>query len=183
MKPAPAVIVDLGCGNGRDSHYFASMGLAVIGIDRSAVGVAAARSLALRSTGAADVHFLKADLTTAVPWRAVAAALDGVQSDRCVYYGRFLLHTMTPGRRLTVLSHLARTMQSGDLAVFEFRTPLDAELPKQCPHRRWYVDHADLARGLAGLGLNLDVDETGTGLAIFGEEDPHVARVTLTLAR
>jgi hypothetical protein len=34
--------------------------------------------------------------TTAAPWRAVAAARDGVQSGRCVYYGRFPLHAMAP---------------------------------------------------------------------------------------
>lgn len=62
IEPPPAVIVDLGCGNGRDSYYFASKGLGVIAIDRSAVGIAAAQSLAPRPSSAADVHFLKADL-------------------------------------------------------------------------------------------------------------------------
>ena len=79
MKPAPAVIVDLGCGNGTDSHYFASMGFAVIGIGRSVVGVAAARSLALRSTDVADVPFPESPTSQPPRHGAVmAAALDGV---------------------------------------------------------------------------------------------------------
>jgi hypothetical protein len=100
-----------------------------------------------------------------------------------MYYGRFLLHAMAPGRRHAVLAQLAHAMQPPDLALFEFRTPLDAALPKRRVHRRWYVDQGELSRGVAGLGLNLDVDETGTGLAVFGDEDPHVARVTVTVAR
>ena len=153
MEPPPAVIVDLGCGNGRDSYYFASMGLAVIAIDQSAVGIAAARSLAPRSPAAAEIQFLKADLTTATPWQAVTEARDDGPAGRRMYYGRFLLHAMAPGRRHAVLAQLAHAMQHPDLALFEFRTPLDAALPKRRVHRRWYVDHADLARGVAVWGF------------------------------
>lgn len=39
------------------------------------------------------------------------------------------------------------------------------------------------ARGVAGLRLHLDVDETDTRLAIVGNEDPQVARVTVTVAQ
>jgi tellurite methyltransferase len=46
LLPARARVLDLGCGEGRDSVFFASHGLEVTGLDVSAEGLAKARRLA-----------------------------------------------------------------------------------------------------------------------------------------
>lgn len=56
-------VVDLGCGSGADACALAGAGRAVLGVDRSAPGVRAARSLAARSGVAA--RFEEADLADA----------------------------------------------------------------------------------------------------------------------
>ncbi len=60
--------LDVGCGNGRNSVYLASLGLGVEGIDFSTVALQAAKSLA-KERGVADrTHFLEADVLDNLPY-------------------------------------------------------------------------------------------------------------------
>ena len=52
-------LVDLGCGNGRDALYFASLGLSVIAIDLSDTAIQT-----LRERGGDNPRFLCGDLST-----------------------------------------------------------------------------------------------------------------------
>jgi len=179
-------LVDLGCGNGRDTLHFAAIGLDVLGLDNSPTGIASARAAAAATDAVHGqiLRFLCYDLTSKVAWEDLVATLDAQDATGIrVYYGRFLLHAVSPDSRRAIVSYLARAMQEGDIGVFEFRTPVDASLPKHRAHERWYVDPVELANEINRLGLQLRIDEIGTGLAPWGNEDPHVARVTITKAR
>ncbi|MBI4242345.1 MAG: class I SAM-dependent methyltransferase [Candidatus Rokubacteria bacterium] len=46
LLPSAARVLDLGCGEGRDSVYFAAQGFHVVGVDASRAGIAKARRLA-----------------------------------------------------------------------------------------------------------------------------------------
>lgn len=46
LLPSGAGVLDLGCGEGRDSVYFAMQGLDVVGVDASRAGITKARRLA-----------------------------------------------------------------------------------------------------------------------------------------
>ena len=76
-----ATVLDVGCGNGRDSAYFASIGLETIGIDASEQAVAICREAHVAS----NLRFKagKLDKIGLQP-----ASLDAI-------YCRFVLHAMT----------------------------------------------------------------------------------------
>ena len=64
VRPGDAVL-DLGCGEGRDSVFFAELGAVVTGVDPAAGGLAKARRLARRR----DVHvrWIEGGMTEALP--------------------------------------------------------------------------------------------------------------------
>jgi len=64
VRPGDAVL-DLGCGEGRDSVFFAGLGAAVTGVDLSTDGLAKARRLA-RQRGV-RVRWIEGDMTGALP--------------------------------------------------------------------------------------------------------------------
>jgi tellurite methyltransferase len=64
VRPGDAVL-DLGCGEGRDSVFFAGLGAAVTGVDLSTDGLAKARRLA-RQRGL-RVRWIEGDMTEALP--------------------------------------------------------------------------------------------------------------------
>ena len=62
LPRAPRTLVDLGCGEGRDSIYFARRGYRVVGVDISSVGIRKAEQRASRL--GVDVRFQVKDLRT-----------------------------------------------------------------------------------------------------------------------
>src|SRR5688572_18303245 len=69
----PAALVDLGCGNGRDTLHLMAVGRYVVGVDISEVGVAAARAAAAENGTAKwwAPHFICADLSTDKAWSEI----------------------------------------------------------------------------------------------------------------
>jgi len=56
LLPPRARVLDLGCGEGRNSLFLASLGHAVVAIDRSAAGIAKLRAIAERSGAQLDAR-------------------------------------------------------------------------------------------------------------------------------
>ncbi|MFC7496711.1 MULTISPECIES: class I SAM-dependent methyltransferase [unclassified Nocardioides] len=172
-------IVDIGCGDGRDSFYFGSVGRTVVGLDRSDVGVAHARD---RATGAGfgdRVTFEVVDLGDAAGLGAVLdkVAGDG-QSGPVVHYTRFVLHAITEDVQETLLDVLGAKARSGDLLAAEFRTDKDAHLQKAHPkHYRRYQNAEAFLVDLRQRGWEVLYEVESDGLAPWGEEDPVLCRV------
>ncbi|MFQ5946927.1 MAG: SAM-dependent methyltransferase [Anaerolineae bacterium] len=98
LLSAGARVLDLGCGEGRDSVFFASLGFKVTGVDASRAGLRKAERLA-RERGV-QVRWLHGDMTRV----ALAGPFDLVYSCGAVHYvprrqrGRLLarLKALTP---------------------------------------------------------------------------------------
>ena len=60
LLPRGARVLDLGCGEGRDSVFFTAEGFDVVGVDSSRAGIAKARRLA--DTRGVRVHWLVGDM-------------------------------------------------------------------------------------------------------------------------
>lgn len=85
-------IVDLGCGNGRDTFFFSQLGYRVVGIDQSEVAI---RSNLSRSLGGRqdNVRFVQANFSDREKIE-LAANINGIKSKK-IYYCRFVLHSIT----------------------------------------------------------------------------------------
>ena len=80
LLPPGARVLDLGCGEGRDSVFFAARGFVVTGVDASAAGLRKAERLALER--GIEVRWLQGDMARV----ALDGAFDLVYSCGAIHY-------------------------------------------------------------------------------------------------
>jgi hypothetical protein len=171
----PSTVIDLGCGDGRDAWAFAAGGRTVLGLDRAATAIRAAR----RRTDdlAAPPRLEVCDLGDSAAVQAELAGARASADGPMLFYLRFLLHAVSEATQRALLRSIADATRPGDLLAAEFRTPADEERPKTYPdHPRRYQDGVAFAQTLADLGFEVVDEEQGIGLAPLGDEDPELYR-------
>lgn len=178
-------ILDVGCGNGRDTLFFSGLGHYVVGLDSSseAIGLCRSRASLLPEPERQRLRFVN----TVATGPGIASGLQQLQqlgAERIAVYGRFFLHAVDE----SVEAELLRSAMHAGFAVvvlaFEFRTPRDRELAKSTPdHYRRFIEPAALIERAASFGYTVEYSTEGFGLAKFRTEDAHVSRVILTPSR
>ena len=186
--PEPTRIIDIGCGNGRDSLFFAQLGHRVLGLDVAEEAISANRRLA-QQRGLDGLSFECVDIAAPGLLNAALRSFLGSpafgpsdgQPGPIAAYARFLLHAITIEQEHTLLETLSVHLPPGALCYFEFRTERDAETNKAFgDHYRRYL-HVDRFVGRASRASPFDCiySVEGRGLAKFRDEDPFVGRVYL----
>ena len=175
-------IIDIGCGNGRDALFFASLGHRVLGLDAASTAVERCRSFAAQ-LGLNQVAFEEADV--AVPG-TVEGFLSGENSGMSgemplAIYARFFLHAITGQAEDAVLRMLAANLPAGTSCFFEFRTDKDETTPKRFgSHYRRYINlDRFVAKAVRSGAFECSYRVEGQGLAKYQDEDPFVGRVYL----
>jgi SAM-dependent methyltransferase len=170
----PHRVVDFGCGNGRDSLFFASYGHQVVGIDGSAAAVAYCSDLA--SSWGQKIEFLNIavedpELPSLVP------AADGPT----VVYARFFLHAITEAEESAFLAHAATLTRPGDLLAVEYRTVRDlSHAMVTGAHYRRFMEPTQFLLAAASHGFAVAYEVEGFGFAKYQQDDAYVARSILT---
>ncbi len=170
--PRDVTIIDFGCGNARDSLFFATYGFDVLGIDASPEAVGLGRDKA-RAMGLGNAHFLVGD----VGGDSVYDHLGSLSQRRLCVYARFFLHAITQAEQDHFLQSLTAILKPGDMMAFEYRTTRDADVKKVAdPNYRRFQKAADLNQTLSDCGFSQLYANEGTGLAKYKTEDAVVAR-------
>ncbi|MDA8708164.1 class I SAM-dependent methyltransferase [Hellea sp.] len=178
ISPEPCV-VELGCGNGRDSLYFASRQHQVCAVDMSHEAVKSC-SEAAADMGLDTVQFMQGDLSNSEDLqRLFEAARDMTQAGDVVCYSRFVMHSINQDQEDLFLTNLSAVMKSGEKIYFEFRSKEDADLEKTFGgHYRRFVDtQAFIDAQTKRHGFELLYALTGRGMAKYKSEDPYVSRL------
>ena len=180
--PDPGLIVELGCGSGRDSLFFASQDILTVGVDASASAIELCRQQA-RARGLRKARFLQAHVED----ENLADQLNGVTADvvtraqSALVYARFFVHAITDDQEVA-LFRAAKTIfadASAYLAV-EFRTHRDVEQRKVTSgHYRRYVNPLEFSARARDEGFEITYFVDGFGFAKYREDDAHVARFIL----
>lgn len=174
-----STIIDIGCGNGRDSLFFASQGMTCIGVDGSISAIAQCRSSA---AGLTNVDFVHSALTTNTLLSALRTRLDSRAAEGpVVVYARFLLHAVTDEEESDFIRLVDGLLEGrpGYVAL-EFRTKRDMLLPKTTDaHYRRYVDPVHFFSKTHNHGFEVDYFVEGFGYAKHRRDDAHVARFIL----
>ncbi|SEQ51448.1 Methyltransferase domain-containing protein [Ectothiorhodospira magna] len=182
-------MLELGCGNGRDTFAFAGHGLALLAIDGCEVAIrnniAFERS---RQREGQSPRFQALDVKQINTLPALHPVwFDG--EDRVnVVYSRFFLHAIPEVLEDQLLAFAGQYLPQNGLMLHEFRTTQDplmqlgevlSPTERWTDHYRRFIDTAAFCQKVKRLGWKEIHFEERNGLARFGAEDPVVARVVL----
>lgn len=174
--PTPAAIIDIGCGNGRDCLFFARLGYATAGIDRSSAAIAACTQRLARELGAEHpMPVLCAGEADQNDLHRLADTFTGP----LLLYSRFFFHAIDAAAEARVIANAAAILaHHGGALASEFRTLADAASAKATPqHYRRFIDPDAFADRLGAAGLSVQWRAEGRGMAKYRADDAHVARL------
>ena len=168
--------VDIGCGDGRDTLFFAQYGKDVLGLDGSEAALDLCRRSA-EARGLTNTQFTHLDLNDPDSHEDLAARLN--ISD-AVVYARFFLHAIDEVAQTHFLSLASALAGKTGVVCLEFRTPRDEFQTKvTSDHYRRYVDPWELMQTCVGYNLKCTFFVEGFGFAKYRTDDAFVARLVL----
>jgi cyclopropane fatty-acyl-phospholipid synthase-like methyltransferase len=171
------LVVDVGCGNGRDTLFFAQLGHDTLGIDGSKTAIEHCRERIRVFDSSPQKHDFKhanvADLSND------GDTLKRIAGIKKIIYSRFFLHAITPSEQTAFLEFAFASMQSEDVLALEFRTLEDEYRQKVTDaHYRRYIDLEKLKQQITQeFPGKIEYVAQGTGMAKYHSDDAHVARL------
>ena len=172
----PDLILEFGCGLGRDSIFFARQGFKTIGFDGSHVAVEKCGMIAA-TLSVSNVVFECCQLSSQNLNDVALRYNLPDKSSRIMAYARFFLHAITEEDENTFLNFLSTALKVGDILAIEYRTTRDSDLKKVTQsHYRRYIDPVILYEKLAAAGFTISYAVEGFGFAKYGGDDAYAAR-------
>lgn len=167
-------VLDLGCGNGRDSLFFAKNGLKVTGIDASDITIKKLRDRYSES----NAIFICDDF---VKCKAVFRVMyDSI-------YSRFTLHAISEKQETELLDNIKSSLKANGRFYIEARSVHDDlyGLGKQVEknafvynnHYRRFIDIAELLNKMKNMGYRIISSRESKGFSATKTQDPVLIRV------
>ncbi|MDR2580511.1 MAG: adenylyl-sulfate kinase [Fibromonadaceae bacterium] len=165
-------LADLGCGNGRDSLFFAKNGLNVTAIDRSEQAIYN-MSPSLQNTEFMCGNFIDSE---------------ELYSKRFDYfYSRFTIHSIFANEQHKMLQNIFSALKANGLFFIEARSVKDCIFGKGTfierngyvynGHFRRFIVLDELLKDLENIGFVIESSQEQNDLAKFESEDPIVIRI------
>ena len=166
-------ILEIGCGNGRDSKFFLSKGHHVTGLDKSAKAIELCKSLYSNE----PIEFFYGAIT------------DIVKTNNKKYdliYSRFVIHTMSMNEELEMLKTSYHVLKKNGQFFLECRSihdPLSttgemlSHTERIKGHYRRFIILEELKLRLMQVGFEVIEAIESNGLAKFEKEDPMIIRI------
>ena len=168
-------IIEFGCGNGRDSAFFARHGKKVIALDLSMDGIAINKKI---YSDISNLDFEVCDVTKSLP--DLGFNLDVPKS----IYARFFIHALKSDGIAKFFNNCAKLMSSGDQLFLEYRTTEDTDRIKTTAfHYRNFLDVNEVEKLLTACQLKTSYFTKGIGYAKWKDDDAFVARHIVGLAQ
>jgi len=166
-------ILEIGCGNGRDSKFFSSKGHHVTGLDRSGKAIELCKSLYSDE----PIEFFFGEVTD-------ITKINKKKYD--LIYSRFVVHAMSINEELEMLKTSYQLLNNNGQFFIECRSindPLSntgevlSHTERIEGHYRRFIILEELKQRLIKVGFEIIEAIESNGLANLGEEDPVVIRV------
>ncbi len=179
-------LLELGCGNGRDSFTFLKSGIGVLAVDGCEVAISDNRSRLSAIPGETDALFVKQDLSQIEQLRGACRAWFEPPRKINAIYSRFFLHAIPAEAEKNILAFCKKHLPTGGIMLHEFRTTRDPLMQKGralsanerwTDHYRRFIDASHFRAQLTAQGWEILHFVESDGLAVFGDEDPVVARI------
>ena len=172
------LVVDVGCGNGRDSNYFASRGYKVIAMDCSHVAIDELGQNVQRSS--IPISALKIDFSNLEDLEAATEAVRATMYEKAsknLVYARFCLHAVPEDVQENFFKWVEKILSINDLLVLEFRTDIIDNLFYFGDHYRRGLNLREVEMGLDSRGLRSIYAEESREFAPFRNEFPMIGRI------
>lgn len=166
-------LVDLGCGNGRDSFFFNDKGLNVYGIDssESAVNI-------LNNYTSDSLKFICGDFIRD----------NSIYSKKIdYYYSRFTIHAIDQRGEKELIQNVYSSLVDGGFFFIEVRSIHDEKFGKGTMvgkntfmldgHYRRFIDINELLYSLIKIGFCVKYAEERKGFAPYKNEDSEIIRI------
>jgi tellurite methyltransferase len=175
-------LVDIGCGNGRDTFYFAHhLSLNVTGVDSCSKVIDFNKAKA-KANETNNVDFIQMNVNNA------ESLTQFKQYD--FIYARFFLHSITQEDQSVFMRFLGEQLKASSFVFLEFRTDKDPMKKKSIllstnegisqdaeGHYRRYINFNEFCGELKRLKFEIVFAEEKDGLSIRGEDNPFLARI------
>lgn len=172
LKPGKK-LMDIGCGNGRDSIYFAKNQLMVTGVDASETAISQ-----LQGYNEKNALFVCDDFVT-------CKALYQMQYD--YFYSRWTIHAISEKQEDELLRNIKDSIKPDGLFFVEVRSTKDELYGKgklveknaffYNEHYRRFIDKAEFGRKLEKLGFEIIFEKEKKGFSKTRESDPTLIRI------
>lgn len=169
-------LLEVGCGNGRDSIFFSNAGHSVVVTDQC-VGPEL-KNIVDQSD---NMQYIEDDVASAVSNLGDVLTPD----KKTVVYSRFFQHAIDEQTERSMLESLREYLPENSILFFEFRLLEDKDQPKVfgTDHYRRFQSNEQFIALLEETGFSCDYECKGKGFARYGQEDPIVGRFVAALSR
>ena len=167
-------LLELGCGNGRDSLYFLEQGVRVTAIDASDYAIDSLNRMTLNN---GDALFVCDDFVK-------CQSLYQIKYD--YIYSRFTLHAINESQENELLKNIRMGLDENGLLFIEARTTKDdlcgkgVEVERNAfvynDHYRRFIDVSEFAKKLEQLGFVFEYLEETNGFSKTEDSDPVLMR-------
>tara|TARA_B100000989_G_scaffold296147_1_gene278747 strand:+ start:33907 stop:34542 length:636 start_codon:yes stop_codon:yes gene_type:complete len=172
-------ILELGCGNGRDSFYFSYYAKAILAIDKSGQ-IIKKNNIKLKKKKIKNLQFKQMDLAK--------KNLQLKIKDFNVVYARFFFHAINVQTENNILKNIIKKMIKNSLFILEFRTVLDnmfnkgkkiSKFENFTNHYRRYIEVQNFKKKFIKKSFKLLYLKQGKNLSIYKKDNPHLCRIIL----
>lgn len=169
-------LVDIACGNGRDSFYFQKHDIHAVGIDASSSAIQNNKRVALESDISAD-SFMVVDINDQEKLNQY--------HDFDNFYARFFIHSISEQEQVKFMNFLKGVKSEAKL-LLEFRTDKDPMFKKSLAigahegvtdHYRRYINFETFLKSLDTYGFKVIYQHEAQGLSVHGDDNPFLGRV------
>ena len=168
------IIIDIGCGNGKDSFFFLDFNHYVIGVDRSREAISYCNSIKKES-----ISFINSSIDNDELIDKINCILKDNKKPK-VIYSRFFLHAINEIQQENLLKLARDLLKKGELFFLEFRTEKDKYQIKQTKeHYRRFINPNDFILQAIKYDFKINYFIEGFGFAKYHIDDAHVARFIL----
>ena len=164
-----ATIIEVGCGNGRDSRFFHDIGHDVVVTDQVICDD-------LRAFESANSRFSAVEASIEDAANALKDKVDFAKP--VVLYSRFFQHAISEEVQQSQLESFAKVLHKDSILFFEFRLDGDKDMPKEfgTTHYRRFQSSDEFIAILKENKFSCDYSVEGQGYARYKSEDPQVGR-------
>lgn len=173
-------IIEFGCGNGRDSFYFALNNISVIAIDCSTKAIET-NNLALASNNIEEkLQFYEGEFEDLI---------ESFKDQFSIVYSRFTMHAVNQQAENKIMNKAFEFLPTGGLFMLEFRTINDplmkkgkaiSDTERLTTHYRRFIDATEFVQKCAKIGFKLKYFIEQDNLSVYKEDNPVLARIVLT---